>query len=345
MFRTMTGTFQGRRGQLSVASIARLAGVSAPTVSRVLNGRSGVGLDTRQRVERVLREHRYRRPDQPSPAATVEVVFSDVECQIAVEVMRGVSRVAREHRLAATFIEIPRRNIDDPSWADDLRARRPHGIITVHSDMGAERYAQFDTSAIPLVALDPTGESVHSVPSVGSTDWSGGIAAARHLYDLGHRRIAVITGPIKDLSARARLDGFRAALDTAGIPFDERLMRNGVFTFEQGRDLWLDLLGQPDPPTAVVCGDDLQALGVYEAARSVGQRIPDDLSVVGFDDIEQCAWCGPPMTTVRQPFTEMGAAAARLVLALADGQQPQQTRLELATTLIVRGSTAAPKQR
>jgi LacI family transcriptional regulator, xylobiose transport system transcriptional regulator len=332
----------GRRGHLTVASIARLAGVSAPTVSRVLNGRSGVRLDTRQRVEQVLREHRYRRPDQPSPAAIVEVVFSDVESQIAVEVMRGVSRVAREHRLAATFVEIPRRNIDDPSWADDLRARRPHGIITVHSDMGAERQAQFDTSAIPLVALDPTGESVHSVPSVGSTDWSGGIAAARHLYDLGHRRIAAISGPLAYMCARARLEGCRAALENAGAPIAPSLIRTGRFNFDDGRRFGRELLDLPEPPTAVVCGNDLQALGVYEAARLGGVRIPADLSVIGFDDLVYTRWCGPPMTSVRQPFADMGATAARMVLALAAGEELSQTRIELATTLVVRQSTAPP---
>jgi LacI family xylobiose transport system transcriptional regulator len=333
---------QGRRGHLTVASIARLAGVSAPTVSRVLNGRSGVGTDTRRRVEAVLREHRYRRPDAPSSAATIEVVFSDVESQLAVEVMRGVGQVAREHRLAATFVEIPRRDTDDPSWVDDLRARRPHGIVTVHSDMGAERHAQFDTSAIPLVALDPTGEPVHSVPSVGSTNWSGGIAAARHLLDLGHRRIAAISGPLAFLCARARLEGCRAALENAGAPIEPPLLRSGWFGFDDGLRLGRELLALPAPPTAVVCGNDLQALGVYEAARQAGVRIPDDLSVIGFDDLIYTRWCGPPMTSVRQPFAEMGATAARMLVAVAAGEPLPQTRIELATTLVVRDSTAPP---
>jgi LacI family transcriptional regulator, xylobiose transport system transcriptional regulator len=333
---------QGRRGHLTVASIARLAGVSAPTVSRVLNGRSGVGLDTRRRVEEVLREHRYRRPEPSSPAATVEVVFSDVESQLAVEVMRGVARVVQERRLAATFVEVPRRNIDNPSWADDLRARRPHGIITVHSDMGAERHAQFDTSAIPLVALDPTGEPVHNVPSVGSTDWSGGIAAARHLFDLGHRRIGAISGPLAFMCARARLDGARAALENAGAPIEPPLVRTGRFTFDDGLRLAAELLALPDPPTAIVCGNDLQALGVYEAARQAAVRVPDDLSVIGYDDLVYTRWCGPPMTSVRQPFADMGATAATMLMALAAGEDLPQTRIELATTLVVRQSTAPP---
>ena len=167
----------------------------------------------------------------------------------------------------------------------DLRARRPTGIITVHSDMGADRRAQFDTSAIPLVALDPTGQPVHHVPSVGSTDWSGGIAAARHLYDLGHRRVAAISGPLRFLCARARLEGCRAALENAGAPIGPALVRTGRFNFDDGLRLGGELLGLPDRPTAVVCGNDLQALGVYEAARLAGLRIPADLSVIGYDDL------------------------------------------------------------
>jgi len=278
-------TDPGRRGHLTVASIARLAGVSAPTVSRVLNGRSGVGLDTRRRVEEVLREHSYRRPDQPSSASTVEVVFSDVESQIAVEVMRGVSRVAREHRLAATFVEISRRDVDDPSWAETCgRGGRPA------SSPSTPTWAPTATrSSTPAPSrwwrwIRP-GQPVHHVPSVGSTDWSGGIAAARHLYDLGHRRVAAISGPLRFLCARARLEGCRAALENAGAPIGPALVRTGRFNFDDGLRLGGELLGLPDRPTAVVCGNDLQALGVYEAARLAGLRIPADLSVIGYDDL------------------------------------------------------------
>jgi LacI family xylobiose transport system transcriptional regulator len=327
-----------------VAAIAQLAGVSAPTVSKVLNGRTGVGEHTRQRVEALLRDHGYRQPDLGATAPCVEVVFYATLSSITTEILRGVEEVVSSLDLTVGFTNVYRRVNAGVPWLEPLLSRRPTGVIVVFSGLTAEHREQFEQRGIPLVALDPVGD-LYPTLSVGSSNWSGAVAATRHLIDLGHRRIAVITGPVRDLSSRARLDGFRAALDTAGIPFDGRLMRNGVFTFDQGRDLGLELLQQPDPPTAVVCGDDLQALGVYEAARLTGLRIPDQLSVVGFDDIEQCSWCGPPMTTVRQPFAEMGATAARLVLELAAGRTPQQTRFELATTLMVRGSTAPPVPR
>lgn len=138
-----------------------------------------------------------------------------------------------------------------------------------------------------------------------------------------------------------RIDGYRAALETAGLPVDPGLIMAGDFHHETGYRQGLALLRRPDRPTAVFAGNDLQALGLYEAARELGLRIPEDLSVVGFDDLPVAPWVGPPLTTVRQPLTEMAEAAAKLVLDLGrDGGSPAATRVELATSLVVRSSTA-----
>jgi LacI family xylobiose transport system transcriptional regulator len=331
-----------RRREMTVTSIAELAGVSVPTVSKVLNGRTGVASATRQRVEALLREHSYRRPDRIGPAACLEVVFLQLESHQAIEIMRGVERVARERELAVAFLEAHDRVTGGRSWTDQLISRRPTGMIVVYAGLTPEQQAQLASSGIALVALDPTGEPLHSTPSVGATNWTGGLAATRHLIELGHRRIAAISGPAEYLCARARLDGFRAAMDGAGLAVDEELVHVGRFFFEDGLEHGRNLLGLANPPTAVVCGNDLQALGVYEAARQAGVPIPRRLSVVGFDDVEYVRWCGPPLTTVRQPLAEMGAAAANLVLELAAGNPPEPTRVELATTLVVRESTGPP---
>jgi DNA-binding LacI/PurR family transcriptional regulator len=325
---------------MTVATIARLAGVSPPTVSKVLNGRSGVAPTTRRKVEELLREHGYRRPEVVGPAPLLEVVFDALESHLAIEIMRGVQRVARDRELAVGFTDTQGRAVAGRGWTEQVLARRPIGVIAVYSQLTAAQQAQLASSSIPLVALDPTGEPRHSTPSVGATNWSGGLSATRHVLELGHRRIAAVAGPADILCARARLDGFRAAMDVAGVPVHPDLVRPGAFSVEDGLTLGRALLRLPDPPTAVVCGNDLQALGVYEAAREAGVRIPQDLSVVGFDDIEYARWCGPPLTTVRQPLVEMGVAAAKLVLALADGETSAQLRVELATTLVVRQSTA-----
>jgi LacI family xylobiose transport system transcriptional regulator len=324
--------------------VAKLAGVSSTTVSKVLNGQSGVGADTRRRVETLLHEHGYRRPKVTGPAAAVEVVFYGLEGELTTDIMGGVARVARQHDLAVVFTEAVATTKGRP-WAEQLLARHPLGVIAVHSHFTPQQHAQLAVSGIPLVALDPMGEPTHDTPSVGATNWNGGVQAARHLLDLGHRRIGVISGPVGYLVASARLEACRAALDTAGVPLDERLVRRGHFWFQEGLRLAEELLSQSPRPTGIVCGNDLQALGVYEAARRAGLRIPEDLSVVGFDDIAVARWCAPPLTTVRQPFAEMGETAARILLALVAGTAPAQSRVELGTTLVVRDSTAAPAKR
>jgi LacI family xylobiose transport system transcriptional regulator len=331
-----------RRGDLTAATIAQLAGVSTPTVSRVLNGRPGVAPETRRRVEAVLHEHSYRRPDPVAPATTVEVVFYAQGSHMAMEFMRGVDGVARQHDLAVGFTEATDRTTTGRTWVERLLARRPMGVIVVYSDFTPHQTAQLATSGIPLVALDPIGEPSHTVPIVAATNWSGGTTATRYLLELGHRRIAVIGGPPSYLGARARLEGCRAALDQAGVPVDQQMMRTGRFIFDDGRRLGRELLSLPEPPTAIICGNDAQALGVYAAAWQLGLQIPRDLSVVGFDDIEQAGHCCPPMTTMRQPFDAMGAAAATMVVTLAAGHALATTRIELATTLVVRDSTAPP---
>jgi LacI family transcriptional regulator, xylobiose transport system transcriptional regulator len=333
-----------RRDGLTVAGIARLAGVSAPTVSKVLNGRSGVALSTRRRVEEVLRERGYRRPEPVGPAAVLELVFHALESMWVLEIMRGVEQVARQHELAVVVTEMQGRLTPGRAWTEQVLARRPTGVVAVFSDLTTEQQVQLSSRAIPLVVLDPTGEPLHDTPSVGATNWSGGLAATRHLLELGHRRVAMISGPTEWLCCRARLDGYRAAMDAAGVPVDPELVRASILYEEGGLRDGRELLALPDPPTAIVTANDLQAVGVYEAARQAGVRIPADLSVVGFDDLPFTQWTGPPLTTVRQPLVDMGATAASMVLALAGGEPVPHTRVELATSLVIRQSTAAPSR-
>jgi LacI family xylobiose transport system transcriptional regulator len=230
------------------------------------------------------------------------------------------------------------------TWADQVAARRPHGVVLVLSELDGAQRALLTSRSIPFVVVDPAGDPGPDVPSIGATNWQGGLAATRHLVELGHTRIGAISGPSRMMCSRARIDGYRAALETAGLPVDPSLVMTGDFHHDAGYRLGLELLRRPDRPTAVFAGNDLQALGLYEAARELGLRIPEDVSVVGFDDLPVARWVGPPLTTVRQPLTEMAEAAARLVLELGRAEEEGRaaTRVELATSLVVRSSTAAP---
>ncbi|WP_235215344.1 LacI family DNA-binding transcriptional regulator [Phaeacidiphilus oryzae] len=330
-----------KSGTATLAAIGREAGVSVPTVSKVLNGRGDVAPATRERVERLLRRHGYqRRRGRPQPAPLLELVFHELESAWATEVIRGVENVAREEGMSVVLSECAGRLELRQSWLDAVLARRPTGVVLVLSGLDAAQKAELTRSEVPFAVLDPAGDPGEDVPAVGAANWHGGLAATRHLLELGHRRIGAIAGPSRMMCSRARIDGYRAALETAGVVFDPGLIAEGNFHHDAGRTAGLELLGRPDRPTAVFAGNDLQALGVYEAARELGLRIPEDLSVVGFDDLPVARWVGPPLTTVRQPLTDMAETAARIVLDLARGDEPATLRVDLATRLVERSSTA-----
>jgi DNA-binding LacI/PurR family transcriptional regulator len=326
---------------VTISYIAESAGVSVPTVSKVINGRSGVAADTRARVEALISRYGYRRPAPVNRSRVMEVVFDELEDMWGVQIIRGVERVARAHRVGVVLTEFgPQRN-GIRYWIDDTLTRRPACVVTV-AQLSDEQRSGLRARGIPFVVFDPTVELPDDVPFVGATNWAGGRSATRHLIELGHRRIAAIGGPERALCSQARLDGYRSALEGAGLPVDAGLVVRAAFTREDGHAAALDLLRRGERPTAIVAGNDLQALGVYQAARVLGLRIPADLSVVGFDDLPIAALVDPPLTTVRQPLTEMAAAATELALTLGRGIEPPQIGLELATTLTVRESTAPP---
>ncbi|MEV4561093.1 LacI family DNA-binding transcriptional regulator [Kitasatospora sp. NPDC049285] len=327
----------------TLSEIARAAGVSAPTVSKVLNGRADVSPATRAKVEEILRRTGYqRRRTASTPSRLLDLVFHQLDSAWAVEVIRGVENVAREEGLSIVLSESAGRLTPGQTWVDGVLARRPVGAVLVLSDLDAAQRDQLTSRDIPFVVLDPAGDPADGVPAVGTNNWQGGLAATRHLLELGHRRIGVISGPLAMMCSRARVDGYRTALETARIPVDPSLIHEGDFHHEGGYARARELLTRPDRPTAIFAGNDLQALGVYQAARELGLRVPEDLSVVGFDDLPLALWVGPPLTTVRQPLVEMAETAARLAVGLARGEHPAATRVDLATSLVVRTSTAPP---
>jgi DNA-binding LacI/PurR family transcriptional regulator len=271
----------------------------------------------------------------------MELVFPEIESMWGVEIIRGVQQAARKHQLGLVLSEFGPEGSTIRYWIDDTLTRRPACVVTVAQLSERER-AQLRTKDIPFVVFDPTHELPDDVAFVGATNWSGGRSATRHLAGLGHRRIAMIAGPDRILFCRARFDGYRSALEAAGLPADPALVVRAELSQEGGHAAARELLSRPGRPTAVFACNDLQALGVYQAARRAGLRIPEDLSVVGFDDLPLTALTDPPLTTVHQPLAEMAVAATEIALALGRGERPSQVGVELATTLTVRESTAPP---
>ncbi|SIM63219.1 LacI family DNA-binding transcriptional regulator [Micromonospora cremea] len=332
----------GRR--VTISAIAREAGVSVPTVSRVLNGRSDVAPGTRERVEELLRHHGYRRRASRTvqPAGLVDLVFNDLDSPWAVEIIRGVEDVGHAAGVGTVVSAIHRQSTAARQWLQNLRARATDGVIFVTSHVSPPLYAQLRRLNVPVVVVDPAGVPAIDVPTIGATNWAGGLAATEHLLSLGHRRIGFVAGPTHLLCSRARLDGYRAGLEVAGLPLEEHLLRPGDFYHASGFAAGSSLLDLDEPPTAIFAASDQMAFGVYEAIRQRGLLVPGDVSVVGFDDLPEARWASPPLTTVRQPLVEMGRLAARTVLRLAQGEAIDSPRVELATELVVRDSTTAP---
>jgi LacI family transcriptional regulator len=329
---------------VTIAEIAAAARVSVPTVSRVLNGRKGVSPTTRRDIERLLAERGYERRGRPGQSSgLIDFVISSLETQWATALLRGAQ--AEASRLGADLVVTTTdgRPVGTPGWVEHLARRGSDGVVLVVSELLPAGREQLERLHVPVVLVDPVGTGSTRFATVAATDWAGGRDATDHLLGLGHRRIGFITGPIQQVCHRDRLDGYQAALRRYDVRLDLDLVRYGDSLVGGGRRLGAELLALPDPPTAIISGSDEQAYGVYQAARDRGLRIPEDLSVVGNDDVELCQWISPQLTTVRQPLAAMAREATRMVIELSRGGGRPNPRVELATTVVIRASTAAPR--
>jgi len=335
-----------REGRPTLETVASAAGVSLATVSKVVNDRADVSRSTRARVQRLLDQYQYVPPGRPvshrrvDGRCLIDLVFTALDSPYSVEILRGVTSSAVDVVVSA----MPNSS-DSRAWSSGLAAAGRSGAIIVASELTPLDQQVLAQAHVPYVLVDPAAKLPEpNVATVGATNWAGGLSAARHLLGLGHRRIAVVGGPVAMLCSRARIDGYCAALASAGIEVDPALIRNGNFHHIGGYEAALEFFRLSDPPTAIFAGSDEQAFGVVEAARVTGRRIPQDLSVVGFDDLPMSRWVSPPLTTVRQPLAEMGRTAAEMLLTMIDGRERHGRRVELGTELVVRSSTSPPPQ-
>jgi DNA-binding LacI/PurR family transcriptional regulator len=326
-----------------MSDIAVEAGVSVATVSKVLNASDGVSQETRNRVQDLLSQRQYqRRPTaRTGPAPTVDLVLREVSNPWATEIIAGAVEAARRVHATVAVNVVPDTG-GHGNWLDDVCSRGTKGVIALLARLTEREKATLRSRGIPLAVIDPRGEPDPNVPTVGATNWSGAFAATRHLAELGHRRVAIISGPRDLFCNHARMDGYRSAMEAAGLPVDPELMCWGDFHVEAAFKHATAMLVMEDRPTAIFAGSDLQAMGVVEAARLAGLQVPGQLSLVGFDDIPLARWMSPPLTTVRQPLANMAGTAVRLVLSHGDGGNREDRSVELATTLVVRESTAPP---
>jgi LacI family transcriptional regulator, galactose operon repressor len=339
-----------RASRATLATVAESAGVSVATVSKVLNGRSDVAPTTRARVQALLEQHDYvaAAPRHPRAAAdrTVQMEFDDHLNAYAAEIIQGAIEAGADLGVSVVVSLRPGgRKAPRPrgaTWARDLAALGRQAFIAVTSDLTTAHLTALSRARLPLVVIDPMNLPRARVTSIGSTNFAGGLTATQHLLDLGHRRVAYLGGRAGAACDQARMHGYRAAMETAGIPVPPDYIQPGNFLYPDGMAAAAALLDLRCRPTALFAANDVSAVAAIEAARTRGLRVPQDLSVVGFDDTQVARMSSPPLTTIRQPLREMGGVALRTALRLAAGERIDSNHVELATELVVRASTAAP---
>ena len=331
----------------TLAEIAEHAGVGIGTVSRVLSGKANVSDAMRDRVMQSAALLGYdasarRRSLAGGSNGLVGVLVTFFDEPSAFQRFRGIVP-----RLQAHDLNIVLFNIVSPVQArarllDLPKASNLEALIVISLPLQPDEAKALAKAPFPTVLLDTWAKGL---PSVTVDDRHGGFVATQHLTDMGHRRIGFVGEPAENsfgfISSNRREEGYLRALIAAGIPHDPSLVRHGAHLRAAAKQMTLDLLELPEPPTAIVAASDVQAFGVLEAAEARGLRVPDDLSVVGYDDIDPAALMG--LTTVRQPLERTGARTADLVIEAIGGADRQVFDEQLDLELVVRATTRPPK--
>ncbi|RLE27836.1 LacI family transcriptional regulator [Candidatus Acetothermia bacterium] len=332
---------------VTIKDVARAAGVSPSTVSRALNDSPLIREETKARIRRIAEELGYERNELArglvmGASGAIGLVIPDITNPFFAEVTRGVGEVAHARGYGVILCNTEEDPERERSYIRLLRRKRVDGLILTTVTAEDPYLKALARSKTPFVLVSRASQVVPA-PYVGADDRLGGRLAVEHLVGLGHRRIAFIGGPPDVQSCVDRLAAFEAVLAEAGIPIREDWLLFSDFTQGSGYQAGKKLLSSEDRPTAVFAANDVVALGVLQAADELGLRVPEDLSVVGYDDISYAALPRIQLTTVAQPSFEMGTIAAEWLLTVREGKPQRRLYRLLTPRLVVRQTTAPPK--
>ena len=334
---------------VTIVEVANHAGVSYGTVSRVINNDRHVKPETRDRVLAAMQElgyvvNRQARSLVNGRSGVIGVLVPDLGTGYIGEIMRGIDAELEIGNYDLMLYTTHRREAKEAGYIETLSQGMTEGLLLILPRNPAAFINSLRNHGDPFVLIDHQGIGGQT-PAVGATNWQGAFNATEYLLSQGHKRIGFITGSMDLGAARDRLDGFRSALRTHHIPLEEQLIITGDFHQPDGYAGGNQLLDLPDPPTAIFASNDVMAMGAMDAVRNRGLRIPDDVSVMGFDDIPQAAMLRPALTTVGQPLEQMGRVATQILLDMIKDRKFQPKTVELPTQLIVRDSCCPPRKR
>lgn len=333
-----------KSGATTLWDVARAAGVSAATVSRALEKPDAVAEETRLRVMEAVAACGYTpnilaRNLRKMETRLVTVLIADVTNPFFNEIVRGVEQVARAHGYSVLLADSENDPGQEAAYGNLLAARRTDGMILLNGRLPVGLMAETPRGAKPppiVVACEYLTN--RDLPTVQIDNIEAARKATEHLIDQGHRRIGFITGPMWNVLSRDRLQGYRDALLDNGLAFEEPLVVSGDFSILSGVSAAQQLLRLAQPPSAIFASNDEMAFGAIRAARDAGLKVPQDLSIMGFDDIRFAAYVDPPLTTVRQPGLEIGRTAMTMLLAILRDAKLPQRRVVLPTELVARAS-------
>lgn len=332
--------------EVTIVDVAEEAGVSYSTVSRVVNNKSYVKSETRAKVMQAMTRLGYQANIQARSLAggrsnVIGLLVVDLTTEYMGAIIHAVDDILAANQYELMLFTTHRRKTKESAYVNMMAHGFADGLLIVLPREPEAYLWSLHQRDFPYVLIDQIGIAETDL-SVTAANIHGGYEATRHLIALGHRRIGIITGWMDMVAARHRLDGYRAALADYNIPYDECLVFEGDFLQSSGFHGANHLLDLPQPPTALFASNDVTAMGVLDAVRMRGLSVPDDISVVGFDDIPMAAISIPKLTTVSQPLTEMGKRAAQMLIDLIQKPEEKQSSIVLPTELVIRESTAQP---
>ncbi len=333
-----------RAERVTIREVADEAGVSIATVSRVLNDRADVSAETRELVQRVIRERGYKtnRNAQKLPAGRtgfVGVLVPLVYPAYFSAILAGAAEALYQQDMRLVLSPTQHLYDREVSLLERLTHGATDGALIVLPEESSPELEHLLDEGYRFVVVDPRTRLAERVPSISAAHTAGADQAMRHLLDLGHRRIGAITGIPDWVASEKRVQGYHAGLAGAGILPDPELIVAGDWEIDGGVAAATRLLSLPEPPTAIFAFNDNMAVGALRVARARGLRVPEELSVIGFDDVELANVVAPTLTTIRQPLAELGRMAVDRLVRLIDGQRFEALNVELGTRLIVREST------
>ncbi|MDY6945036.1 MAG: LacI family DNA-binding transcriptional regulator [Pseudomonadota bacterium] len=332
----------------SIRQVARQAGVSIATVSRALTTPDKVSDKTLKKVLAQVERSRYKpnllaRNFRSKRAYAVVVLVPNIANPFFAEIIRGIEQVAQQHGYAVLLGDTEGREDREAYYVGLVETRQADGLIQLHPRLPKAARGANGTLDIPLVNACEYIEDA-PCPRVGIDNAAAAREMTKYLLDLGHRRIGVVLGPDSSPLTSERLRGYKLALRAAKIISHDGMIAQGDFTMGSGRAAAEKLFKAERPPTAIFCFNDEMALGAIRFLKSTGRSVPQDVSVVGFDDIEFASFCDPPLTTIEQPTREIGNKAMSLLFEMLNGAKAEPSMHTLPIKLIVRDSAAPPPQ-